>query len=91
MFAWLGDASYIDVPLDGAVLDMEWVKDRFKNTFQDGGYQDILGNGKTLITGVWDDHDYGENNVGAEFIYKDRNRELYLDFLEEDSASQRRT
>ena len=45
----------------------------------------------TQIVGVWDDHDYGLNNAGIDFEYKDRNREFYLDFLGEAVDSERRT
>ena len=29
---------------------------------------------------IWDDHDYGKNDGGKEYIYKDESKELFLDF-----------
>lgn len=37
----------------------------------------------TRVVGIWDDHDYGKNDAGQEFIAKQRNRKLYLDFIDE--------
>lgn len=32
------------------------------------------------IYSIWDDHDYGKNNAGGDYKYKQRAKELYLDF-----------
>lgn len=40
--------------------------------------------------GVWDDHDYGINNGGDDYPFKDRNRDLWLDFIDEGPATERR-
>jgi len=45
----------------------EYVQARFKHTYDSKGYSVLRNNGKTLITGVWDDHDYGLNNAGSEY------------------------
>jgi alkaline phosphatase D len=37
----------------------------------------------TPIIGTWDDHDYGIGDGGSNFYYKDRNREIFLDFIGE--------
>lgn len=44
----------------------------------------------TKVIGVWDDHDFGINDGGAEFPLKHEIREMYLDFLEEPKDSIRR-
>lgn len=44
----------------------------------------------TKVIGVWDDHDYGNNGGDKTFANKDQNREIFLDFINEPSDSQRR-
>ena len=76
MFLWLGDAAYLDMDQEGMYIKEqtdESVKERFMETFEDPGYQRLVYS-NTLITGVWDDHDYGANNADSTFKYKDRNR-----------------
>lgn len=33
------------------------------------------------IEGIWDDHDYGDNNGGKNFSFKETSQELFLDFM----------
>lgn len=42
------------------------------------------------MIGIWDDHDYGNNNADASFISKAENREIYLDFIGEPPRTVRR-
>lgn len=44
----------------------------------------------TPIIGIWDDHDYGDNNQDTNFPIKKISQELALDFLEEPADSPRR-
>ncbi len=44
---------------------------------------------RVKVVGVWDDHDYGKNDAGGEFVGKWQQRELYLDFIGEDKFSER--
>ena len=37
----------------------------------------------TQIIGVWDDHDYGVNDGGGDYEFKNYTRDWFLDFLEE--------
>ncbi|KRX00335.1 hypothetical protein PPERSA_10834 [Pseudocohnilembus persalinus] len=57
-------------------------------TKNDPNYQILLNS--TRVVGVWDDHDYGLNNGGIDFKYKDRNQQFFLDFLDEPKFSPRR-
>eukprot|EP00922_Rhytidocystis_sp_ex-Travisia-forbesii_P048067 GHVS01071605.1.p1 GENE.GHVS01071605.1~~GHVS01071605.1.p1 ORF type:complete len:742 (+),score=120.78 GHVS01071605.1:108-2333(+) len=34
-----------------------------------------------VVDGTWDDHDYGLNDGGKHFKYKDRSQKMFLDFL----------
>ena len=47
--------------------------------------------GLVPIIGVWDDHDYGENNSGKWYPKKRESQQLFLDFLEEPENSPRRS
>jgi hypothetical protein len=42
----------------------------------------ILSNTSRII-GVWDDHDYGENNGNINNRVKHQMRDIFLDFIEE--------
>jgi alkaline phosphatase D len=46
--------------------------------------------GNTTIIGIWDDHDYGSNNADHTLKIKYRQRELFLDFIQEPEGSERR-
>ncbi len=39
---------------------------------------------------IWDDHDYGKNNAGAEYKFKQKAENLYLDFWNVPSDDERR-
>ncbi|GAA0157886.1 esterase [Lithospermum erythrorhizon] len=52
------------------------------------GYLRLLG--KSKVIGTWDDHDYGLNDAGKEFVNKVSNQKLLLDFLDEPQDSPRR-
>jgi alkaline phosphatase D len=45
---------------------------------------------KIKVIGVWDDHDYGANNMDGSFKKKYIMRDVFLDFIEEPKNSQRR-
>jgi alkaline phosphatase D len=40
---------------------------------------------------IWDDHDYGKNNAGAEYKFKQKAENLYLDFWNISSDDERRS
>lgn len=44
----------------------------------------------TPVIGTWDDHDYGDNDIGGQYHYKKESQQLLLDFLEEPADSPRR-
>ena len=43
------------------------------------------------ILATWDDHDYGWNDIGRFYPYKDQSKEIFLDFFEEPQTSSRRS
>ena len=44
----------------------------------------------TSILATWDDHDYGWNDAGKYYEYKEESKEIFLDFFEEPITSTRR-
>lgn len=42
---------------------------------------------KVPIIGTWDDHDYGQNDGNKTFAFKDKSKELLLEFLDVDPLS----
>lgn len=46
---------------------------------------------QTRLVGTWDDHDYGENDAGKDYVAKDASRQLLLDFFTEPADSARRS
>src|SRR5262245_18100547 len=52
------------------------------------GWQKLLRTCPVFAT--WDDHDYGGNDVGAEYPKKDESQQVFLDFFKEPKDSPRR-
>lgn len=74
VWIWGGDNIYSDTD------DLrEMRKDYEEQRYQDG-YKAVR---KSMdIIGTWDDHDYGLNDGGREWAFKDQAQELFLNFLE---------
>ena len=51
-------------------------------------YNDMQANG-THVIGVWDDHDYGDNDGNKYYAYKEQNKQLWLEFMQEPKESPR--
>ncbi|WP_298919001.1 alkaline phosphatase D family protein [uncultured Algimonas sp.] len=45
---------------------------------------------ETPVLTTWDDHDYGENDGGADYLYRDRAEALFLDAWDVPAADERR-
>lgn len=80
---WLGDNIYSDF------APKFWRKQQYKFVKDSAPYQRFIQSNKIL--GVWDDHDYGRNNVGREYRHKDWTQQLFLDFLDVPATDPRRT
>lgn len=83
LFIFLGDNVYGDTR-DPAVLSAQYAKLAAKPGFK--RLRDTV-----PILAVWDDHDYGENDVGVEYPIKAQSRALFCDFWGEPADSPRRT
>lgn len=73
IWIWGGDNIYADTDDIDELRAMYLAQDRIE------GYRDLKE--KTRITGVWDDHDYGLNDGGEEFLAKNESQQAFLDFM----------
>lgn len=90
-FLWLGDAVYADVKMDKGrhvFLGHEYLVDAYKTQLSNPEYKALTS--ETRVLGVWDDHDFGMNNAGAEWSEKSATKDAYLNFLGEPMSSPRR-
>lgn len=71
---WLGDNIY------GDTYDMDVMKRKYSQQKDRLSYQKLMSS--TTIYGIWDDHDYGINDGGKEYVMKDESKQLMLDFLD---------
>lgn len=84
-FIFLGDNVYSDV----GDYSQQQAPQRIRQAYQDlhsaAEYQTFLTLAKendTAIYAVWDDHDYGENNAGADYKFKIESKEYFLEFFD---------
>ena len=79
---WGGDIIYSDTD------DMELMSQHYKQQLEQEGYGEIVKNMKVL--GTWDDHDYGLNDGGSEYVAKAESQQLFLDFMGVSKTDSRR-
>ena len=72
-WVWLGDIVYTD---DKSMDDLAEKYLIQKNL---PAYKKLIKN--TKVFGVWDDHDFGDNDAGSSFSKKKESRKLLFDFL----------
>jgi alkaline phosphatase D len=82
LFVYLGDNIYGDTR-DMKVLQAKYDKLAAKPEFQ------RLKKAVPLVA-TWDDHDYGWNDAGKEYPFKEASKEIFLDFFDEPKESSRR-
>ncbi|MEW6991929.1 alkaline phosphatase D family protein [Colwelliaceae bacterium 6441] len=81
LFIFLGDNIY------GDTENMEELALKYQRL---GNNPDIKALRSTTPTiAIWDDHDFGENDAGAEYVHKEQSRKLMLDFWQEPKDSPR--
>jgi len=79
---WGGDIIYSDTD------DMELMAQHYQQQREQEGYSDIVNSMKVL--GTWDDHDYGLNDGGLEYVAKAESQQLFLDFMNVSKTDSRR-
>lgn len=73
LWIWLGDNIYGDSDVVDTLIA------KYNRQKQNDGYQKLLAS--TPIIGTWDDHDYGKNDGGVEFVSKVESQQAMFDFL----------
>lgn len=95
VWLWLGDTVYADSPrprADTAEERARIVLDRMPELYREQraepGYAALRE--QAFVAGVWDDHDYGKNDAGADWIGREEAQQHFWDFYDEPAASARR-
>jgi len=83
LFIFLGDNIY------GDTKNMQDMADKYQRLGNNPEIKALRLATPTIA--IWDDHDYGENDAGAEFPQKEQSRKLMLDFWQEPKNSARYT
>ena len=83
VFVWGGDIIYADTQR------MDVLEGQYELQNNRPDYKKFKE--KIPVVGTWDDHDYGDNDSGAEFPEKKKSQQLFLDFLDVPRDSPRRT
>ncbi len=81
-FIFLGDNIY------GDTEDMNILKAKYKQLSDKPTFQNLKKNTEILAT--WDDHDFGWNDAGRHYQFKQESKEIFLDFFQEPKISERR-
>ncbi len=82
LWIWCGDNIY------GDSREAEVLEEKYRQQFERPEYAAFRE--RFPVIGTWDDHDYGENNAGADYPLKEIAAELALDFMEVPSDDPRR-
>lgn len=93
LFIWLGDAAYLTVKnLNGEQIG-EWNETVMEMRFNLTKHHEDYGRlrEQVRIEGIWDDHDYNQNDGNKLNPYKEQVRQKYLDFLDVDWSDKRRS
>lgn len=81
-FIWGGDIVYADTD------DVTKIKKFYTKQNEVPTYAELKKN--VFVTGTWDDHDYGLNDGGTEFVSKRESQQAFLDFMNVPKNSPRR-
>lgn len=73
VWIWGGDNIYADTD------DMQKLARMYEAQNRVPGYKQLTA--LTPIIGTWDDHDYGLNDGGTEFVFKKESQQKFLDFM----------
>lgn len=82
VFVFLGDNLY------GDTKDMNELQEKYNLLESKSSFQNLKNNVPIIAT--WDDHDYGWNDAGRHYAFKEESKEIFLDFFDEPEDSERR-
>lgn len=83
VFVVLGDNIY------GDTRDMEVLQAKYDQLGGQAGFRTLRE--RALVLATWDDHDYGEDDAGADYPMKEESRQIFCDFWGVPADSPRRT
>lgn len=83
VFAFLGDNIYGDSD------DPDVLAAKYAQLGEVPGFRQLRQQAE--VVAIWDDHDYGRNDAGAEYPSKEASRQVMLDFWGEPDRSERRS
>lgn len=82
LFIFLGDNIYGDTKI------MDTLRMKYNLLGSKPSYQHLKNNVDILAT--WDDHDFGWNDAGRHYPFKEESKEIFFDFFDEPKDSDRR-
>ncbi|KAL4159991.1 hypothetical protein PRNP1_000563 [Phytophthora ramorum] len=101
LWIWMGDNIYADVkelgeprpfPIPPRKMFVEAPPEelnrRYGKLLANDDYTAFVS--RTPVIGIWDDHDYGINDGGKHFTYREQSQQVFLDFMGEPEDSPRR-
>jgi alkaline phosphatase D len=83
LFIFLGDNIYGDTD------NMDTLQAKYNRWAAQPTFQQLKRATRFLAT--WDDHDFGQNDIGRHYAYKEASKKIFLDFFNEPTSSERRT
>lgn len=83
LFLFLGDNIYGDTD------QMDTLIAKYKRLQSNPGFQKLRENTPEILA-IWDDHDYGRNDAGRHYPFKEESKEIFLDFWKVPENSPRR-
>ena len=81
-FIFLGDNIYGDTD------DMDTLQSKYNRLGAKDEYKKL--ESTTKIFATWDDHDFGRNDAGKWYPYKNESKEIFMKFFKEPAESERR-
>ena len=81
-FIFLGDNIYGDTD------NMDTLRAKYQRLGAKPEYQQLAA--ATKIFATWDDHDYGRNDSGKWYPYKEESKNIFMEFFKEPDSSERR-
>lgn len=91
LFLFIGDNVYGDPRQSDPLFsdpDMPMMVESYNTLAQSEPFANLRADVPVLTT--WDDHDYGENDGGADYLFRDRAEALYLDAWNVPAGDERR-
>lgn len=78
-FIFAGDNVYTDAGLYLLKSEPKRIGDAYQSLAEDEGFQKLRQ--QVPIFATWDDHDYGQNDAGADYPYKKEAKQYFLSFF----------